>query len=357
MYALTTHTSALSVKPRLPWIEGSATFTIVVSSTIMSSPAHSMYRASHFFRSSTNSALPRSFLEVDRDLEAAEEHALPVERELLRVHHACDARILHRVLVDTVAVRAVLVHRPGEPHHFALPELHRLRERRDLARLHVVAHGLGVGQRAVLAPDAAHLARDLLVLLHVLPRNGNDESIDIRHANLLVLGRLNFELVRIEREPLPDCAHLVVGRLVAPDRVFRPAGHREVGRVALERAMRLVGAAHEPVHLHVLAGNVIDHRRERLFPLPHGLVQLDGLARVGDDLAAEHDLHVRARRIGADAVTGILLEAGSGIRHDPPSFCIDFAIWRIALCTSSMLTSRTCVATDQWWPNGSSSLP
>ena len=38
-------------------------------------------------------------------------------------------------------------------------------------------------------------------------------------------------------------------------------------------------------------------------------------------------------------------------------FCIDFAISCIAFCASSMLTSRTGVATDQWWPNGSSSLP
>src|SRR5579864_4985905 len=40
MYALTTHTSEVSVKPRSAAIDGKATFTIVVSSTIMSTPRH-----------------------------------------------------------------------------------------------------------------------------------------------------------------------------------------------------------------------------------------------------------------------------------------------------------------------------
>ena len=40
MYALTTHTSAASVNCRSSRIDGSATFTIVVSSTIISTPAH-----------------------------------------------------------------------------------------------------------------------------------------------------------------------------------------------------------------------------------------------------------------------------------------------------------------------------
>src|SRR2546422_8170032 len=38
------------------------------------------------------------------------------------------------------------------------------------------------------------------------------------------------------------------------------------------------------------------------------------------------------------------------------AFCVGF-ICRIAFCISSGLTSRRCVATDQWWPNGSSILP
>src|SRR5678816_2400760 len=115
--------------------------------------------------------------------------------------------------------------------------------------------------------------------------------------------------------------------------------------------MRAVARADKPVHLHVLARDVVDDRSHRLLSFPRGLVQLDRLARVGDDLAAEHDFHVGPRRIGVDAVTRILLEAGSGIHAQP------FCIAAIAFFISSGVTSRRCVATDQWWPNGSSSLP
>src|SRR5262249_25257559 len=44
-YALTTHASDVSVKPRSVRIDGSATFTIVVSSTIISVPQHRTIRA------------------------------------------------------------------------------------------------------------------------------------------------------------------------------------------------------------------------------------------------------------------------------------------------------------------------
>ena len=40
-YALTTHARLLCEKPRSCWMEGSATFTIVASSTIISTPMHS----------------------------------------------------------------------------------------------------------------------------------------------------------------------------------------------------------------------------------------------------------------------------------------------------------------------------
>ena len=46
MYALTTHASEASEKPRLSWIDGSATFTIVVSSTIIRSPMQRTISAS-----------------------------------------------------------------------------------------------------------------------------------------------------------------------------------------------------------------------------------------------------------------------------------------------------------------------
>src|SRR5882672_6673128 len=45
MYALTTHTTEVSVNPRSERIDGNATFTMVVSSTIISSPMHSSVSA------------------------------------------------------------------------------------------------------------------------------------------------------------------------------------------------------------------------------------------------------------------------------------------------------------------------
>src|SRR5258706_7218264 len=46
MYALTTHTNEVSLKPRSAAIDGNATFTIVVSITIMSTPRHRTISAS-----------------------------------------------------------------------------------------------------------------------------------------------------------------------------------------------------------------------------------------------------------------------------------------------------------------------
>src|SRR6187455_2351449 len=83
-------------------------------------------------------SLRASFLQVDHDLEAAVEEALAVERHLLRVHHRREALVFHDLLVDAVAVLAVLVDDPGKPHRLTRLELHRLRERGPLALLHVV---------------------------------------------------------------------------------------------------------------------------------------------------------------------------------------------------------------------------
>jgi hypothetical protein len=52
-YAFTTHASDSSEKPRSSRIEGSATFTIVVSRTIISVPAQRTKRASQRFRVSS----------------------------------------------------------------------------------------------------------------------------------------------------------------------------------------------------------------------------------------------------------------------------------------------------------------
>ncbi|CFO35069.1 Uncharacterised protein [Bordetella pertussis] len=49
---MTTHTSDASVKPRSALMDGRATLTMVVSSTIISTPRHSTMRASQRLRSS-----------------------------------------------------------------------------------------------------------------------------------------------------------------------------------------------------------------------------------------------------------------------------------------------------------------
>src|SRR6188768_515575 len=63
--------------------------------------------------------------------------------------------------------------------------------------------------------------------------------------------RLYGYLVWVERDVVLDRGHLVEGRFVAPHRVIRPAFEGEVGRVALERAMRGVRGALEALHPHV----------------------------------------------------------------------------------------------------------
>src|SRR5262249_13230094 len=57
-YAFTTHASLVSENPRSFWIDGSATFTIVVSRTIISEPAQRTERASQRWRLSMLMAPP-----------------------------------------------------------------------------------------------------------------------------------------------------------------------------------------------------------------------------------------------------------------------------------------------------------
>src|SRR5688500_16065267 len=83
-------------------------------------------------------------------------------------------------------MRAGSVHDPREHHGLVRLELYALRERRDLALLHVVADAFPVFQRAVLAPDLAGLARHAAVGIDVALRNRYDESIYVLgHGNLL----------------------------------------------------------------------------------------------------------------------------------------------------------------------------
>jgi hypothetical protein len=46
-YALTTHANAACENPRSVWIDGNATFTMLESNTIIKSPRHNTYNASH----------------------------------------------------------------------------------------------------------------------------------------------------------------------------------------------------------------------------------------------------------------------------------------------------------------------
>src|SRR3954469_15433620 len=119
-------------------------------------------------------------------------------------------------------------------------------------------------------------------------------------------------LVRIERDQLLERAHLVVGRLVAPDGVLRAVLEREVGRLALEWAVSLLRGAHQAFHLHVGARDVIDDRRHGL----RALAFLEGNRSGGvrDYLAAERHADPHPGGLRADAVGRILLESRRGIR-------------------------------------------
>src|SRR5688572_5622176 len=124
--------------------------------------------------------------EIDHHPEAAPEHAFAIERQRFGVGHRGQARVGHHLLVDAVALRARLVDDPGEDHRLVGLELDRLRERSELAGLHVVGDALAIFQRAVFAPDLAGLARHAPVCGQVLLRNGQYETVDITHGNLLL---------------------------------------------------------------------------------------------------------------------------------------------------------------------------
>src|SRR5712672_3202384 len=81
---------------------------------------------------------------VDHHLESAPEHALAVERHVLRVHHLRQSLVLHDLGHDAIAMRARLVDDVREHDHLAGFELDALRERRALARLDVVGRALVV---------------------------------------------------------------------------------------------------------------------------------------------------------------------------------------------------------------------
>src|SRR5439155_16331728 len=139
---------------------------------------------------------------VDHHLESAPEHALAVERHRLRVHHLRQALVLHDLGHDAVAMRARLVHDIREHHHLAGFELDALRERRALARLHVVGRALVVLERAVLAPDFSGKARQAAIRRQLSLRDRYHDCVDVIHWNLLGL---------LSKPTLPRLLHLESG--------------------------------------------------------------------------------------------------------------------------------------------------
>src|SRR2546421_3840064 len=113
----------------------------------------------------------------------------------------------------------------------------------------------------------------------------------------------------------------------------------------------MVLGALEPLHLHVLARDVIDDRGDDMADMR--FVQFDGLRRIRDQFAFDRDRDAYGRALRADAMVGILLVAWSRVHRS----CSPAAILCIACSISSGLTSRTWVPTDQRWPNGSSIWP
>src|SRR6266704_1880667 len=120
-----------------------------------------------------------------------------------------------------------------------------------------------------------------------------------------------IDLVGIEGEQFLDGRHLVVRLLVAPDGVLGAVLERVVRRLALERAGGLVARADEPLHLHVLARDVVDDGRHHVADM--GFLELDRVPRIGDDFALELDLHAHARRLCRDAMLRVLFPAGTAV--------------------------------------------
>src|SRR6267378_1744902 len=118
---------------------------------------------------------------IDHDLEPTPEHALAVERHVLRVHHLRQALVLHDLGHDAVAMRARLVHDVREHHRLAGFELDALRKRRALARLHVVGRALVVLEGAVLAPDFSGQPRQAAIRRQLSLGDRYHDCVDVVH--------------------------------------------------------------------------------------------------------------------------------------------------------------------------------
>src|SRR5262245_6879666 len=110
----------------------------------------------------------------------------------------------------------------------------------------------------------------------------------------------------VEREPFFDHAHLVVRRLIGPDRVLGAVLQREVRGSALEGAVGLLGGRDEPIHVHVIARDVIGGG---VAPF----LQLDRVPAVGDEFSVEPHLHAQTGRPRGDALVWVLRESGRAV--------------------------------------------
>ena len=71
------------------------------------------------------------------------------------------------------------IHHPGENHCFVRLQLHRLRKRRDLARLYIVGNALDVFKRAMLLPDLGGFFGKLFVSVDIALWQRQYKTVDI----------------------------------------------------------------------------------------------------------------------------------------------------------------------------------
>jgi hypothetical protein len=117
----------------------------------------------------------------DKDLKAAIDHALGVERHRLPVHHLGEPLVLHDLGVDAVAMGARLEGDPGEGHRLVGLELDAAREGRELSHLDVIGDAFAKLERAVLAPNLAGFPRHAPIGLDAHLLDGHHEAVDIVH--------------------------------------------------------------------------------------------------------------------------------------------------------------------------------
>src|ERR1700687_2668501 len=117
----------------------------------------------------------------DQFLESAVDQALAVERHRLRIHHVGQSRVLHDLGVDTIAMRARLVHDVREHHGFAGLELDASREGGELPDLHVVADPLLILEGAKFLPYFSCLLGHAPIGPQIFSRYRYYKTINVAH--------------------------------------------------------------------------------------------------------------------------------------------------------------------------------